>query len=732
MERDEERFEKALGDLGPTYDRQLPGDPDALLRRLKRTPDRARPRGLGFAGLAAALAVLLVGVPWVLRGNFAHPTSPKPANKTGQVKTTGAPPLASAEITSLGPVDFLNARQGYVAGMFQSGAGATALPGLLYTKDGGRSFTLGKTAGYEILALQFQNAEQGYAIGSTPDMKFTGILTTSDGGRHWTVAHRSRENQAMSNGTMQTGRVAIRMFGQSGYAFDGQSVLMTQDGGRSWNRVTALPANFAPVQAAFVSQGTMFVAGQACPGGPNSGNCQPEVLVSRNGGGTFRTAFTPQIPQGQYMPYGDAVTFADSQHGFFYWFNGATMSAALYATSDGGQNWSEINPQFAQGRTVYGAMQFASPTFGWMAMAAGAAPVPGGLLVTRDGGHTWKNVGQKLGWSIQYAQLLSGNVGFAVGGMGGTPFLVRTVDGGRTFSQLLPAVAPTTDMRMVNRSIGFGVGTASNPLALLTTRDGGSTWSRVADLPGQGYSAGPGPQAVAFSSPEDGWAVALSNNSSSQGLQLLRTSDGGKTWTAGATDRVPYTAILPQYPYVQRYPDGSGILEVSTFPEIQLARVLQNGAKIAPMQSIPGTPGTWPEISFATPEDGFVAVSNPGTGKSGSTAGVEIYSTTDGGKTWRKSAGPSLPIFGLSFVTPDLGYAIAMENPYFSSQQPVLLRTEDGGRTWTKTGGALPGTLMPIGNDVRIDFVSKTRGYLLFQNGAYVTTDGGSSFRPLP
>lgn len=723
MERDDERFERALRGLGATLDREFRGDPEAVLRRV-RVPERPPRRGrrLGYAGLVAALCVLLVGVPWFLHGTFHFGPQIGPSGK--EKASEGAVAPAAAEIASLGPVDFLDESRGFVAGTFRI-AGRT-VPGMLATWDGGRHFTLRRTAGWQLLALQFRGTSDGVAVGyipaaSSPETGHVAILQTGDGGRSWQVRWRGAASAALFQVTVQQ-RIAVAMFGDRGYAFDGGQILTSGDGGRSWTPLPGLPPGFTPVEADFLSGSAMFVAGQSCPNGVNGGGCAPLLVKSADGGRTFTLSLRPNVPAASYEPFGDSVTFADARHGFFYYKNGATMSATLYRTRDGGRTWTVLQAQFGTGRTVDGPLRFAGDQVGWLPIAQGAAPVPGALEVTADGGRTWRILGARRGWSIAYAQLLTPDTGFAVGGMGsGQPFLLRTTDGAKTFAQLLPALAPTGLLDFVNARTGFGLGIASDPALLVRTRDGGARWTEISRL------RGGTPLAMSFPTDREGWAVVPSGT----GLALLGTTDGGRRWSALLQDPLSSGVLAPDHPYLKRFAGGVGVLEDRSWPAIRMVSLSRGGRTFMPMQPIPAQPGSWSEVSFATAQYGFVAVS--GERASGSPT-ADLYATSDGGSSWH--ALPAFPrnavVNGIFFVTPHLGYAVATERPFGPDAQPALLRTEDGGQSWTVMPGRLSRGLQPIGNDVAVDFVSAREGFLLWQNGAYRTTDGGRSFQPLP
>jgi photosystem II stability/assembly factor-like uncharacterized protein len=75
-------------------------------------------------------------------------------------------------------------------------------------------------------------------------------------------------------------------------------------------------------------------------------------------------------------------TFADASHGW------VTDGRALYVTRDGGRRWAKILPSLPFDRLL-GEIDFVSPRVGWATGQASQIPF---LLKTLDGGYTWTPV----------------------------------------------------------------------------------------------------------------------------------------------------------------------------------------------------------------------------------------------------------------------------------------------------------------------------------------------------
>jgi photosystem II stability/assembly factor-like uncharacterized protein len=94
--------------------------------------------------------------------------------------------------------------------------------------------------------------------------------------------------------------------------------------------------------------------------------------------------------------------------------------------------------------------------------------------------------------------------------------------------------------------------------------------------------------------------------------------------------------------------------------------------------------------------------------------GTSVSATSDGGRTWSTVLEVSTGIWGLDFVGPRVGYAVAVTS---------LRRTSDGGSHWQEVGEP-PGHAL-----VWVDFQSASDGFGLTGPGTLVrTTDGGSSW----
>lgn len=277
------------------------------------------------------------------------------------------------------------------------------------------------------------------------------------------------------------------------------------------------------------------------------GNYQiPGGLVgrTRDGGKTWK--FTSDVvgtPVGTGRLDVLAVRFFDPQRGLV-----AMQGGSIYATADGGEHWAPVHSGRGGADHVTG-FAFVDAHTGW---AIGLR----GVLHTQDGGQRWSLMpgdgagGRISGRAIQFLDDQNG----WLAGMHGS--LMYTVDGGVTWDTPAMPLAQGErpdfrDVFFVDDRNGWVVGDEG---ALLATRDGGDTWTRqdtgvpdaraaprleriqrgakvdVIDTgdrtPGLTLSA------VRFVDRERGWVVGYY---AGLGRSLiLRTQDGGTTWTVEA------------------------------------------------------------------------------------------------------------------------------------------------------------------------------------------------------
>jgi photosystem II stability/assembly factor-like uncharacterized protein len=251
--------------------------------------------------------------------------------------------------------------------------------------------------------------------------------------------------------------------------------------------------------------------------------------------------------------------------------------------------------------------------------------------------------------SLSAIQRLNTSVGFIAGSRGSGTVLAKTTDGGRSWSRLSLPLDYLVSLRFIDERVGWAAGVgdgrsapancqdpAPNQVAtctasVLRTVDGGQSWVKALSFPLNGGGAN-GVRQIQAVDGQRAWALTASPATCQDpcGLNLQRTTDGGRSWTIVLT------------------------------------------GQIAAMR-------------FASASRGWVALDNPG-----GIGTVEVRETSDGGGTWRtvlrSATGQAV---GLDAATTQRAWVLTRNGGFCTSsncQLYNLLRTDDGGQSWATLG----------------------------------------------
>jgi photosystem II stability/assembly factor-like uncharacterized protein len=505
----------------------------------------------------------------------------------------------------------------------------------------------------------------------------------------------------------------------------------TTDGGLHWSLVTSSPGkaacqstNYMPASDVAFRSPTAGWLAIACPA--------LTVLTTRDSGATWSAKALPNCNCQVYQP-----EYFDADHAVI---TGQQGSPVMLATGDAGASWTQVQVPV----TAMSQFSFVDPNHGWM---VGIEQLPKSydtvVYSTVDGGQSWQLLGRppfatatsspNLYYPIQNVQFVDANIGFVVlgpeaGAQGATDpttpqlQIVSTVDGGRTWSTVLKQVpdVPCSSnftqlgagngaiwpVKMASATIGWAKGG-------LRTTDGGAHWHDVSPSALRGGSATPLYPPGYTESYLDGdhaWQAAVygSKTSCADHISVFATGDGGKTWQASD-------------PIVLSLPAG-----------------YQTGAV---------------QIGFTSALGGWLwvpkgAQANAGFDSSMSVTDADLYTTSDGGRSWRHASSMSgsqlqgipaptgsqncKPSLGqVTFSSPSVGWLILN-----CSASPILV-SRDGGATWKAQS-------FPISSDVGCpcyvqmpNFADATHGIVQVSgqsglpgtNLLLTTTDGGVTWR---
>jgi len=343
-------------------------------------------------------------------------------------------PGISVAVPTLAAVQFVSARQGWVAG-----AGR-----VLATSDGGRTWTTQYAGPAGLYQVDFIDAAHGWAVGAS------GLLRTANGGATWTAlaeacaSIRSVHFVTPSLGYAVAGGSQVWISGGVPAAAGGGELLTTTDGGRTWKRVAGAPAQAQT--ACFSSPASGFVG---TPG---------KVWHTADGGKNWSLAFTePAAAAGVRAPAPD-TTVLECAGGNAVWVlflgYGAALSHApylAYATQDA-RNWHVL---FEESYIESGARpEVHAP--------AGPGTYPGPFSAISPDAAAFVGFSPPVGYGVAPLELVTGS----------GASLTKAGDVGGISQAYGAAFISTAQGWVVGKNLQTG------DYAIEATADGGHTWTR--------------------------------------------------------------------------------------------------------------------------------------------------------------------------------------------------------------------------------------------------------------
>lgn len=334
-------------------------------------------------------------------------------------------------------------------------------------------------------------------------------------------------------------------------------VLSTTDGGIHWKDVSPIApsalAGSGP-SADFLSASLAWVYAQ-----PNL------FYVTTNGGHTWQHRALPSSVTGSF-PFVENYIFINAQDGWLLAGQNEApgpQTLALFQTTDGGLSWTELQGPGAQGTSQSGALplngnvsrlSFLNASTGWVTEQSNIVNGAATMYMTQDGGHTWQPQQLRLPAGLPQApsaileppQFFNDHDGFLPAFLSTAPALRQEVasspqsgvlggmifvthDGGNTWRSTPPL---PTDGLVSFSDVDHGWLAASTSADLWMTSDGGQHWTKLSSGHLSAYSGGGSNSYInlSFVSSQLGWATQ-NGNSPSAATPLLKTEDGGHTWT---------------------------------------------------------------------------------------------------------------------------------------------------------------------------------------------------------
>jgi photosystem II stability/assembly factor-like uncharacterized protein len=279
-------------------------------------------------------------------------------------------------------------------------------------------------------------------------------------------------------------------------------------------------------------------------------------------------------------------------------------------------------------------------------------------------------------------QFVSAMVAWANGSCGSRGPMLRTTDGGRTWS----LASPTSRAYPVGANSTAFAGPRHAWLAwpihggqdiVACTRDGGRTWRRTVVRVISPYGT-PDFATLTFLNAQDGWIATRYAGMHASILQLLRTTNGGASWHSLAT-RPPISVILG----FQTTSLGYGV-DVQAGGSVPTIYRTTDGGHVWRPRSLP-VPGIYRRVRITL---NFGAIRTRGTRDValaaiiqpldlGSHASLVIYRSHDGGAHWTGSAPLNLGSSSNGVSTALAGLSVA-----WAITDRGLYATHDAGRIW--------------------------------------------------
>ncbi len=583
----------------------------------------------------------------------AGPHSKRPASTESAVVARFAPRPADFRFAS-----FADPEHGLALGETQGQADSQ----LMATQDGGTTWrTLPSPAGWTFQDVRLADARRGFGVAVTPGClsgrgKCTDLIfSTADGGLAWRRAGPPPGQYEILWSQGERAFVEESPTCQQ-ISCPNRSVLYaTTDGGQQW-RALAPPGRlpqFAGVGFSNASNGL---------GLDDTGH----IYETRDGGRTWSPLAVLTRPDGGFEPVQSRFSIVGATD-FVTFCNAAAVGNGgcenyIFRSDDGGHTWRQVFTTYC-----VGSLQLAMRTAQSGAMVSsgltaceGWPPISNTVYRTSDGGTTWARA-----WTFPNILVGSGFLsperGWVAGG-GGTaqtcfmpavcaPIVAWTADGGRTWRQVYPALAPTVTVARTPAGNLVGIGTALDPQDVLSER--GGRWRQVGELPRE--AAGHVVNMLAFASGQNGWAAGP------QG-PLFATRDGGRTWRAlawpGLTN-VRIYGLATERDGLLMLGQSIGCMGKRNCPTT-LWRIASGSSRPTLVHAIDGS-WQFTGLAFTSARRGYAL------GNLCPPCRAAIWRTADGGRTWSWSwlPKPLSSTTGLSSLAPGLlvatsstGYAL--------------------------------------------------------------------------
>lgn len=445
---------------------------------------------------------------------------------------------------------------------------------VLTSEDGGGRWTVQQTGVYvNLTGIAMLDARFGWVVGDGGV-----ILATTDGGGRW-VPQYHRAGALMSGVASLDRNRAVVIGWREGAAHGEAFVVRTEDGGQTWTERSFGPGYRFTAVRYDGTRRRLWIVGK-----PETRNTPPLVTESQDGGVTWK---------GHRIDQSGALQDVIANHDVLTAVGVAeTGRAWVLQSSDGGGTWrSELHPvsgvlysvvgdesgrlvAVGQGGTIVGpgdigrrmpslSVRGNLTGIAFTNVRRGCAVGDGGLILcTNDSGSHWSMPANLLPAAYRAIAWTSRDVAYAVAEGG---IIVRTLDGGASWD-VQPSTTET-DLTGISAR-GEHVWVVGLQGFVMRSADRGNTWSAVREPASETLVAveiSPSDEVFALSATGELWTTTLdgarwrridtglegqattlavtdrgtmfvggiARSNTAEGL-MLRTDDGGRTWTRTA------------------------------------------------------------------------------------------------------------------------------------------------------------------------------------------------------
>ena len=316
-------------------------------------------------------------------------------------------------------------------------------------------------------------------------------------------------------------------------------ILRTTDGGAHWIDVTPQAAKAGAWITYFLDANHAWLASSVQPGSTST-DFSVTIYRTADGGRTWVQAGEVTADRG----WPASMDFVDPARGWLFMRLGVAAGSegvAIFGTIDGGTSWTKLSEADTSGNPGQlpfschkGPPIFLNSSTGWMPGSCGAGGGPY-FYITHDGAQTWSAVTTSLpaGYSgncmcgisgLRFSDARNGIFVLDLYGADGVPhnFLYASHDAGATWQPGPQLPANSYAVYFLNATIGWTLDAKTN--TILQTTDGGQHWATVGTIPTNSNAV---VMDFEFVTSQVGWALGAD----SRGLPILKTVDGGRTWT---------------------------------------------------------------------------------------------------------------------------------------------------------------------------------------------------------